>query len=62
MYAGRTPRFVKRYAEIAEEIGGALAAYASDVRAGAFPEERHTYAIADEELALFEEGLAARGR
>ena len=45
MYAGRTPRFVKRYAEIADEIGDAVAQYASDVRTGAFPEEKHTYGI-----------------
>jgi len=57
MYAGRQPRFVKRYAEIGEEIGGALASYAHDVRAGAFPEEQHTYSIPDEELARFEARL-----
>ena len=45
MYAGRTPRFVKRYAEIADEIGDAVAQYAADVRSGAFPEEKHTYGI-----------------
>src|SRR5438128_7888221 len=28
MYAGRTPRFVKRYADIAGEIGDAVAQYA----------------------------------
>jgi 3-methyl-2-oxobutanoate hydroxymethyltransferase len=59
MYAGRTPRFVKRYAEIATEIGDAVAQYAHDVRTGAFPEDKHTYAISDEELARFEEGLTA---
>jgi 3-methyl-2-oxobutanoate hydroxymethyltransferase len=57
MYAGRQPRFVKRYAEIGEEIGGALATYAHDVRSGAFPEAQHTYAIPDEELARFEARL-----
>ena len=57
MYEGRTPRFVKRYAEIADEIGDAIAQYASDVRAGAFPEEKHTYGISAEELAQFEESL-----
>ena len=57
MYEGRTPRFVKRYAEIADEIGDAVARYASDVRAGAFPEEKHTYGISDEELAAFEAAL-----
>jgi 3-methyl-2-oxobutanoate hydroxymethyltransferase len=57
MYAGRTPRFVKRYAEIATQIGDAVAEYAEDVRSGAFPEEKHTYGIAAEELAQFEEKL-----
>jgi 3-methyl-2-oxobutanoate hydroxymethyltransferase len=58
MYAGRTPRFVKRYAEIAEEIGSAVATYAAEVRNGSFPEQRHTYAMTDEELARFELALA----
>jgi 3-methyl-2-oxobutanoate hydroxymethyltransferase len=58
LYSGRTPRFVKRYAELADEIAGALERYVADVRSGAFPEERHTYAIPDEELVRFEETLA----
>ncbi len=53
------PRFVKRYADLAGEVRRALEAYAADVRAGAFPEDRHTYAMAEGELALFEEALAA---
>ena len=57
MYAGRQPRFVKRYAEIGETIREAVAAYAADVRSGAFPEERHTYSIPEEELAEFEAAL-----
>jgi 3-methyl-2-oxobutanoate hydroxymethyltransferase len=57
MYEGRTPRFVKRYAEIADEIGDAVARYASDVRSGAFPEDKHTYGISDEELAQFERSI-----
>jgi 3-methyl-2-oxobutanoate hydroxymethyltransferase len=60
MYSGSTPRFVKRYAELAEEIRAALEAYVSDVRNGSFPEEVHTYAIPDEQLAQFEAALAAR--
>jgi len=59
MYEGRTPRFVKRYAEIADEIGDAVARYAADVRSGAFPEDKHTYGISAEELAQF--GQALRG-
>jgi 3-methyl-2-oxobutanoate hydroxymethyltransferase len=54
LYEGRTPRFVKQYADLRGEIARALAAYASDVRGGAFPEERHTYAMPADELAEFE--------
>jgi 3-methyl-2-oxobutanoate hydroxymethyltransferase len=60
MYQGRTPRFVKRYAHLADEIGSALGEYVADVRGGAFPEEQHTYAIADDELARFEGLLSER--
>ena len=60
MYAGSTPRFVKRYAEIAEEIADALGRYASDVRGSSFPEEQHTYSIPDAELARFERALSER--
>ncbi len=60
LYEGRAPRFVKRYADLAAEITGALARYADEVRTGAFPEEQHTYSIPDEELELFESELADR--
>ena len=60
LYDGPAPRFVKRYAEIAEEIGDALDAYVADVRSGAFPEEQHTYSIPDAELDAFEAALAER--
>jgi 3-methyl-2-oxobutanoate hydroxymethyltransferase len=59
LYEGQAPRFVKKYADLAAEIKQALEAYAADVRAGTFPEERHTYAMPDEELAEFETELAA---
>ena len=58
LYEGRAPRFVKQYAELQPAIRDAVATYAADVRSGAFPEEKHTYAISDEELALFEEAIA----
>jgi 3-methyl-2-oxobutanoate hydroxymethyltransferase len=54
LYQGHAARFVKRYAEVGDTIRGALEAYATDVRERRFPEERHTYAMPDEELALFE--------
>jgi 3-methyl-2-oxobutanoate hydroxymethyltransferase len=56
-YHGQAPRFVKRYANLAAEITGALGRYADDVRSGAFPEEQHTYAMPDEERDLFETEL-----
>ncbi len=39
----RVPRFVKRYHEVAAEIGDAAARYAADVRARAFPTIDQTY-------------------
>jgi 3-methyl-2-oxobutanoate hydroxymethyltransferase len=39
----RTPRFVKRYDDLATRIGEAAAAYASEVRARSFPTSDQTY-------------------
>jgi 3-methyl-2-oxobutanoate hydroxymethyltransferase len=58
LYDGHAPRFVKQYAELAPTIGAAVEQYATEVRNGTFPEEKHTYAMTDEELALFEDSLA----
>jgi 3-methyl-2-oxobutanoate hydroxymethyltransferase len=54
LYAGRAPRFVKRYAEVGDTIRQALSEFASDVRERRFPEEQHTYAMSEDELALLE--------
>jgi 3-methyl-2-oxobutanoate hydroxymethyltransferase len=59
LYQGRSPRFVKRYAELATTIREALERYAADVRSGDFPDDEHTYAIPDEELAAFLSGSRA---
>jgi 3-methyl-2-oxobutanoate hydroxymethyltransferase len=40
-----TPRFVRRYADLKDVIGGAVDAYASDVRARVFPGEKETYSL-----------------
>jgi 3-methyl-2-oxobutanoate hydroxymethyltransferase len=50
---GRAPRFVKRYANLAEEIRRALGTYAAEVRDGSYPAEEHTYAMPEDELELF---------
>jgi 3-methyl-2-oxobutanoate hydroxymethyltransferase len=39
----RTPRFVKRYDDLAARIGDAAAAYAAEVRSRAFPTAEQTY-------------------
>jgi len=54
LHDGPTPRFVKQYADLKEEIRHALEAYAGEVRSGAFPAEQHTYAMPAEELPRFE--------
>jgi len=43
LFAEFTPKFVKRYRELGEEIRAAAREYADDVRRGRFPAEEHTY-------------------
>jgi 3-methyl-2-oxobutanoate hydroxymethyltransferase len=50
---GKQPRFVKRYANLAQEIRQALRTYADEVRRGAYPGEEHAYAMPEDELTLF---------
>ena len=58
---GPAPRFVKRYASTRRGDRRRRSAPTSrDVRAGAFPEEQHTYSIPDAELEPFEAALAER--
>ena len=37
LFGAFKPRFVKRYAELADDIAAAAAHYAADVRTGSFP-------------------------
>ena len=39
----RVPRFVKRYAELGEQVVAAARAYAAEVEAGEFPDAQHSY-------------------
>jgi 3-methyl-2-oxobutanoate hydroxymethyltransferase len=44
------PKFVKEFATLGAQIAGAAQAYAEEVRARKFPEQKHTYAMkADDE-------------
>jgi 3-methyl-2-oxobutanoate hydroxymethyltransferase len=40
---GKTPRFVKRYADLAGVLSSAATAFAQDVRRGEFPASEHTF-------------------
>ena len=51
---GTLPRFVEQYAQLGDLAVDAVARYADDVRARRFPQERHTYAIAPDELEHFQ--------
>ncbi len=59
LYDGHAPRFVKRYASLADEIVRALGEYVDDVHEGRFPEQVHTYSMPAEELAEFESAIGA---
>ncbi len=43
MGRGHSPKFAKRYAELADDIVGAVQSYVTEVRSGAFPAAEHTY-------------------
>jgi 3-methyl-2-oxobutanoate hydroxymethyltransferase len=52
-----TPKFVKKYANLAEEITRAFEAYVEDVRKLRFPEDDHTYKMVEGELPRLMEML-----
>ena len=62
LYEGRSPRFVKQYADLATEIKRAVSTYVEEVRERRFPEEQHTYSLPEDELALFQTALEHRGK
>ncbi len=51
LFQAFTAKFVKKYANLAEDTIKALEAYVEDVRASRFPEEKHTYKMVEGELA-----------
>jgi 3-methyl-2-oxobutanoate hydroxymethyltransferase len=58
LYDKLSPKFAKRYAELADLQAAAIAAYKRDVETRGFPARKHTYAIPEEEWQAF---LAAEG-
>jgi 3-methyl-2-oxobutanoate hydroxymethyltransferase len=56
---GLGPRFVKRYANLQEDMNAGVRAYAEDVRNRRYPGPEHVYSIKPEELAELRDLLAA---
>jgi 3-methyl-2-oxobutanoate hydroxymethyltransferase len=48
-----TPKFVKKYCNVAEIITKAMSDYCEDVRAGKFPGEEHCYRMIEGEESKF---------
>jgi 3-methyl-2-oxobutanoate hydroxymethyltransferase len=53
-----TPKFVKKYANLAPIISEAISEFVSDVENKHFPAEEHTYPISDDELQAFTDTLS----
>jgi len=47
LFQAFTPKFVKRYGNVADEYRKVFSAYIEDVRKGDFPGEEHVYRMAD---------------
>lgn len=56
-FAAFTPKFVKKYANVAEVITNAIKEYVDDVQAVRFPAPEHTYSVLSEEKEKFDEML-----
>ena len=48
-----TPKFVKKYCDVAGTVTAAMSAYVAEVKAGAFPAEAHCYHMLEGEEASF---------
>jgi 3-methyl-2-oxobutanoate hydroxymethyltransferase len=61
IYDGHAARFVKRYADIRDEMIAGVSAFAEDVRARRYPEEEHGYTMAPDEIERLQELLEPSG-
>jgi 3-methyl-2-oxobutanoate hydroxymethyltransferase len=50
LYTDFLPRHAKRYASLAELIGGAIGSYIAEVRSGDFPGPEHSASMPDDSL------------
>jgi len=52
-----TPKFVKQYAKISSVIAQAIESYKTEVAEKKFPEEKHSFAMSEDELEKMKEAL-----
>lgn len=57
--AGRRPKFVRSYAELAEQAVDALGRFKADIESGSFPDEEESYHIPDEVAAELLKGAGS---
>ena len=50
MYTDFTPKFVKQYANINEDIIKAVKSYSDEIKSGEFPSEKHSFTMDEEKL------------
>ncbi|MBA3358119.1 MAG: 3-methyl-2-oxobutanoate hydroxymethyltransferase [Thermoleophilaceae bacterium] len=62
IYDGHAARFVKRYADVREQMVAGVQAFAEDVRARRYPEPDHGYTMAPDERERLKEMLEAADR
>jgi 3-methyl-2-oxobutanoate hydroxymethyltransferase len=60
LFEGFKPKFVKRYAHLAEPMRQAVGEYLNEVKTGAFPTQEYGYDLPDEEFDAFEQQLKER--
>jgi len=56
-----TPKFVKKYCNVAEVVTDAMRTYVEEVRAGIFPADEHCYHMLKDEVGLFPELMSEYG-
>lgn len=57
LFQAFTPKFIKKYENLAERSIKAFSEYVQEVRNSQFPEEQHTYKMVDGEYEKLLEGL-----
>jgi 3-methyl-2-oxobutanoate hydroxymethyltransferase len=60
MFEAFTPKFVKKYANVGEQIVQAVEAFKEDVTKGAFPGPEHCYGMPEEEVQKMEQYIAGK--